>query len=85
MAALVPSVMHFDAFICIRTDEIIQQAIRENFSECTVVTIAHRLNTVMDSDRIMVYTMLCIVSMYLVIIMRCLFIGDEQWWIEGGR
>ena len=37
-----------------RTDEIIQQAIRENFSECTVVTIAHRLNTIMDSDRILV-------------------------------
>lgn len=37
-----------------RTDEIIQQAIRESFSECTVVTIAHRLNTIMDSDRILV-------------------------------
>ena len=37
-----------------RTDEIIQQAIRESFSECTVVTIAHRLNTIMDSNRVLV-------------------------------
>ena len=38
----------------LRTDEIIQEAIREKFTECTVITIAHRLNTIMDSDRILV-------------------------------
>jgi len=37
-----------------RTDQIIQEVIRKRCKECTVVTIAHRLNTVMDSDRILV-------------------------------
>ena len=44
----------FHYFQFFRTDEIIQQTIREKFMTCTTITIAHRLNTVMDSDRIMV-------------------------------
>ena len=32
------------------TDELIQRTIRERFANCTILTVAHRLHTILDSD-----------------------------------
>ncbi|CAH3112435.1 unnamed protein product [Porites lobata] len=42
------------ANVDLSTDALIQETIRSKFQRCTVLTIAHRLNTIMDSDRVMV-------------------------------
>lgn len=42
------------AAIDLETDDLLQGTIRKEFRDCTVITIAHRLNTIMDSDQIIV-------------------------------
>ncbi|KAF7219965.1 ATP-binding cassette sub-family C member 2 [Nothobranchius furzeri] len=42
------------AAVDLETDNLIQNTIRREFSHCTVLTIAHRLHSIMDSSRVMV-------------------------------
>lgn len=37
-----------------QTDAVIQRIIREDFAACTIISIAHRIPTVMDCNRVLV-------------------------------
>ncbi|XP_015591556.1 multidrug resistance-associated protein 1 isoform X6 [Cephus cinctus] len=42
------------AAVDLETDDLIQRTIRQEFHDCTILTIAHRLNTILDSDKVIV-------------------------------
>lgn len=42
------------ASIDLKTDQIIQEMLKEYFAETTVITIAHRLNTIINYSKILV-------------------------------
>ena len=42
------------AAVDVETDRLIQESIRQYFNNCTILTIAHRLNTILDYDKILV-------------------------------
>ena len=42
------------AAVDLETDSLIQSTIRSQFADCTILTIAHRLQTILDSDRVLV-------------------------------
>lgn len=42
------------ANVDLQTDELIVNTIRRKFQNCTVLTVAHRLHTIMDSDKVLV-------------------------------
>ena len=42
------------AAVDLETDDLVQATIRREFSDCTVLTIAHRIKTILDNDRVLV-------------------------------
>merc|ERR1712241_1346514 len=42
------------AAVDLETDDLIQATIRSEFADSTILTIAHRINTIMDSDKVVV-------------------------------
>ena len=42
------------ANVDVKTDELMQRIIRKEFKDCTVIAVAHRLDTIVDFERVVV-------------------------------
>jgi ABC-type multidrug transport system fused ATPase/permease subunit len=42
------------ASIDFQTDAVLQKVIKEHLKDCTIITIAHRIDTIISSDRVLV-------------------------------
>jgi len=52
-----PKIIFMDeatASVDLETDAFVQKTVRKAFAHCTIITIAHRLNTVIDYDKVLV-------------------------------
>jgi ABC-type multidrug transport system fused ATPase/permease subunit len=63
------------------TDNFIQQTLRQHFSDCTVITIAHRITSVIDSDMVLLLNQgekICCITFFfeLEIYLLCTFSYD---------
>ena len=44
------------ANVDLETDKLVQDVLRQALHDCTVITIAHRVETVMGSDRVILFS-----------------------------
>lgn len=64
---------------------MIQKTIRNRFQECTVLTVAHRLRTIIDNDRILVGILRLTIEKFHFILFDSLKVLDRGHLIEFDR